>query len=435
MHRISDDILKYLLLTFITAVVALTPSSCITDEAECPEPDVVEPGRYRLQFQIVTRTNAESRATDEDYEEVGSAAENYINVNDVRYLIFDSNRKFVADLSTQATTVALNEQYTLYEVVANVDIPFFVEGLEGTLDFYILALANTGEWGITVPTLAEGDEMETLFTNGLVMNTLPSASALLNADDPDATDRQYFPLAGIQRFTLTGSLLLLGTEESQPFDITASTGKSLNMLRSICKIEIVDKINMKPGAVFDPVADAADVRVKSAQLNGYNGRGCLLPRLILWELYGPLETQWVIAPTLPATPDYHTPPAETTSVIPGPSDYALPFVYDAAATAMRADKCPVYSCYSFELENGDVLPYFSVTLAEYVDPGTGEKLVEEQTLPLIPMYEKNNNGIVQRDVYIRNRIYRYEIVGISQELTVNWTVCDMDQANASIEFN
>lgn len=445
MHRITHDILRYLLITATIIAAALLPASCITDDADCPTPDATDPGRYRLQFRIVTRSNAESRAADIDGDVEGSAAENYINVNDVRYLIFDSNRKFVTDLSARATTVATNDRFTVYDVVADVSIPFFVDNLEGTLDFYILALANCTGWGMTMPALAEGDDMSAVFTDGLVLTTRPYTPALQLAATGGGATRQRFPMAGLQHFTVTGSLLLLGTSEGEPFDITASTGKNLNMLRTFSKIEVVDRINIPAGAVFDPVADSADVRIRSVQFNGFNNAGRLLPIFNIWGLNGTLETQQVIGASIPAAPDYHMPPAlnadNSIDSDPALTDYALPFAYDAYATALRRDKCPVYSCYVYEFSNiagtipANQMPYFTVTTAEYVDPSTGQTLVQEQTYPMRLAHYSNGEATQLITSLLRNHLYRFEITGVHQDLTVSWTVCNMDQASADIEFN
>lgn len=36
---------------------------------------------------------------------------------------------------------------------------------------------------------------------------------------------------------------------------------------------------------------------------------------------------------------------------------------------------------------------------------------------------------------LRNYIYRFEISGVNQDFTLNWTVCPMDEASTSIGFN
>lgn len=444
MHRITDDILKYLLSALMLPVMLLVFSSCRNDDTDCPEPNS-ESGRYRLQFRMVTRANGASRADDVDEVE-GSAAENYIDVNDVHYFIFDSNKEFVADLTTQAETVVTNDAFTVYDVVADVSIPFFIDNIDKKLDFYILALANYKDWGATVPELEPGDGISKLFDNGIILTELPFTSKLLEAANTDAPadERQVFPLSGLQRFTFTGNLLVLGTDEDEPFDITSSTGKTLNMQRVFTKVEIIDKIDIGANTVFNPEVDKYGLRLKDAQINGYFGTGCMLPEMFNWQQSNTFETQQVIVPTMPDEVDYHEPPALVGNSIgstDGFTNYSLSFSYDAAATEMRSDKCPVYSCYLYEFNNaqlnGKQIPYITVTIENKINPETGGTVMADRVF--VMKMCNYTDGVAQDNTemkaFPRNVIYRYEIVGISQNLNVNWTVCDMDHFITEIEFN
>lgn len=449
MHRRTNDILRNLFQTLLIAISALMTASCVNDYEDCPDTVAEDtPGRYRLQFNIVTRGGTESRAADISGDKEGSVAENYLDINNIRYYIFDSNRKFLADITPNAKTVVANEAFSIYNVVAEVDLPYFVDNIDGLIDFYILAFANYSGWGVTFPEMNEGDDISTLFTDGVVLNYRPSTQALMLAATPDvpATARQRFPMVGLQRFRVPGNMLLT-TSEGLPFDISLATGNNLNMLRAMAKIEIIDKINIPAGAVFDAATDINDIRIKSANINGFNSRGRLLPIINIWQLNNTFETQQVVGPSMPAVPDYHTPPplnADNSIADAGSlTDYTMPFIYDEVATQQRSDKCPVYSCYIYEYSKASInglpatqQPYFTVTTSEYVDPD-GVKQVESLTFPLRMAWYQNGVATSTDNIseILRNHIYRYEIVAVRQNLTVNWTVCDMDQADASIEFN
>lgn len=449
MHRITDDILRHLFPALLIAIIALIPVACVNDYADCPDPGAADnPGRYRLQFKIVTRGGLESRVADIDGDKEGSVAENYLDVNDIRYYLFDGNRKYLTDITPNATTVVANEAFTVYNVVAEVDLPYFVDNIDNQIDFYILAFANCSGWNVTFPVMNEGDDISTLFSNGVLLNYRPSTPALLLAATPGvpATERQRFPMVGLQRFSIPGSMLLT-TSEGLPFDISLATGNNLNMLRAMAKIEIIDKINIPDDAVFDAASDNNDVRIKDVQINGFNSSARLLPIINIWQLNSTFETQQVIGASIPASPGYHLPPAlnaDNTISEPGTlSDYSMPFAYDETATMQRRDKCPVYSCYIYEYSRASLgtvpatqQPYFTVTTSEYVDPD-GEVQVEPLTFPMRMAWYQNGVATSADNIpeILRNHIYRFEISGIHQNLTVNWTVCDMDQANASIEFN
>ena len=438
-------------MAFSLVTLAFVPMSCVNDYGDCPEPyKGADSDRFRLQFQIVTRTAPESRAADIAGDIEGAAAENYIDINNIKYYIFDSAGKFVTDLTPATETVAVNESFTIYNVVAKVDIPFFIQHVDDILDFYILALANYSGWGMTpLPTLAEGDDISMIFNAGMTFTFRPSTPALMLAATPGvpATERQRFPMAGLQRFTVNGSMLLASTDGT-PYDISFASGKRLNMLRTMAKIELVDRINIPEGTTFNPETDVKDVRIKSARINGFNTRGSLLPNINLWRLNNTFETQQVIGATIPTIFGYQAPPplnADNT-ITPGDYvDYSMPFAYDPVATQRRDDKCPVYSCYVYEYSSASInnlpatqQPYFTVDLAGYTDPDTGQTLVEDDvTLPLRMAWYTDGGATANNNIteILRNHIYRFEITAVRQQLQVSWTVCDMDTAEANIEFN
>ncbi len=452
MNRTINDIRNLLLTLISMAAMAMAAMSCVNDYADCPDNAAASrPSRYRLQFQIVTRTSPQSRAADIDGDQEGSVAENYLNVRNIKYFIFDSAGNFLADVTPDTETVAANESFTIYNVVSEVEIPYFIQHVDDVLDFYILAVANYSGWGLTLPALNEGDNISTLFNNGLTLTYRPATPALMLAGTPgvSATETQYFPMVGLQHFSVNGSMLGLSSDGS-PYDISLASGKRLNMLRAMAKIEIIDRIDIAPGAVFDPETDSKGIRIKSANINGFMSRARLLPSISNWQRNSTFETQQVINTSMPSPFDYHVPPLfvnnRTIGNTAGYSDYQMPFSYDAVATSRRADKCPVYSCYVYEYSQMaisstygvDQQPYFTIDIARYVDPATGEELVEEMTdIPMrMAAYTNGATSSAQNLPYLlRNHIYRFEVTAFSQQIEANWTVCPMDQAEANIEFN
>lgn len=423
-------------------LLAFDLTSCINDSNECKEPEM--PGSYTLRFRITTRSVKESRAADISGQEAGSGAENLINIDggDIRYLIFDSDQKFIADITAETSTVAVNELFTIYDVLVKLDDPYFKNNINGTLDFYMVALANYKDWGITVPELKEGDELSSLFTNGLVMTVTPDAAKLINANG-DAGEKMYFPMAGMQRFTIPGSFLL-STSEKAPYNVWHHMGKELNLLRALAKIEIIDKINfskqVEEGNAEDPDNNSSDVSIKSVELYGYMNRGRLLPLMSEWNRGGVFETQQVTSPSVGGTAEYKTPPPFANPGIAGDlTNYSLSFVADPQAQNKQEDKCPVFSCYVYEylltnLAGNIQRPYFMVTL-ESTDNSTATPTTITVKRPFLMASYVAGVAQAHTTQLLRNYIYRFEISGVNQDFTLNWTVCPMDEASTSIGFN
>lgn len=441
-HRaIMNRILKYIVTAILLTMTALTVSflqSCINDKMECPSEVEENEDGFHLRFTIMTKTDGRTRAADIDGDQEGAGYENYIDVNDIKYLIFDKNQRFITDITAKTKTVAANGNYTVYNVEATVNDPYFYNNITGNVDFYLLALANHKEWNITVPTLKKGDDLEMLFTDGLVMKAIPQTSLLQSGVISDV----HFPMSGLQYFSVPGSMLLTSGKEA-PYDISLATGKDLNMLRALVKIEIIDKINIADDGVFNDAIDNQGengyLRIDKVEINGFMSRGSLLPAFAQWSKNSVLETQQVDAPTIPSSALYKLPPIlgedNKFGSFEGFSDYSIDFLQDEYASSLRKDKCPVFSGYVYEyLKTADQMqevpatqqPYFRVTTRGHSENGV--VVAESMVLPL-RMAKYTNGTAASADNFpqlLRNHIYRFEISGIGSGLTVNWTVCEMD---------
>lgn len=434
-----NRILKYIVTAILLTMTALTVSflqSCINDKMECPSEVEENEDGFHLRFTIMTKTDGRTRAADIDGDQEGAGYENFLDVNDIKYLIFDKNQKYITDITAKTKTVAANGNYTVYNVEATVNDPYFYNNITGNVDFYLLALANHKKWNITFPTLNRGDDLEKLFTDGLVMKAIHQPSELQAGDISDV----HFPMSGLQYFSVPGSMLLTSGKEA-PFDISLATGKDLNMLRALVKIEIIDKINIADDGVFNDATDNQGengyLRIDKVEINGFMTEGSLLPAFAQWNKNAVLETQQVDAPTIPSSALYKSPPILDEDNKFGPfegfSGYIIDFVEDDYARSLRKDKCPVFSGYVYEyLKTADQMqkvpatqqPYFRVTTRGYTDENVAPSLV----LP-VRMAKYTNGTAASADNFpqlLRNHIYRFEISGIGSGLTVNWTVCGMD---------
>ncbi len=419
--------------------------SCINDSSECPQPmpEQQKENMY-IRFSIMTKNDLRTRAADINGDQVGTGYENELNINDIKYFLYDNDKRFIQDITAVTQTVAANKEYTVYNVVAKLDNQYFKDNINGFIDFYILVIANYSGWGVTVPTPAVGDNIENFFNNGLEMTKVPDTGVWLDPDSslyPESTyPNNKFPMAGLQHFSFPGSMLM-NSGEQNPYDMSIETGKNVNLLRTLAKIEIIDKINIGEDEVFDEVADVEGetgaLRIKQIKLFGYFGSGKLIPSVAQWNRNSVFETQQVIAPSTDGM-TYVAPQTPFASL--GTDVFAeganIKFHRDEAATKLRKDKCPVFSCYVFEYSDNSIseayLPYFIINTHGYTPPPEVGGNVYPSLNYALSFKDLINNSTnpptAKLGSLLRNHIYRFEISGISQGLQVQWTVCDMDSS-------
>ncbi len=423
---------------------------------------------FQIRFQICTRTLGSTREADIKGDEEGSEAENIINLDDIRYYIFDKDQKFLLDLTPDIDknrSMEISTDYSLYEVVAKIDqekTPYFKENKNGTIDFYILAFANYssksgyGSYDGNLQYLNGGtgiNNLSDMFASpgSPVINSLPNTQKLMNANNPNYSGRSYFPMAGLQHFTLNGSWFETYTGNSA-IDLSSITGKNLNMLRALAKIEVIDRINIEPEGKFDSEKDSKKIRIKGVSIDGVMKNARLLPDINQWKRLATFETQQVVGPSIPESYHYLLPPvlAANGSISEDQNletPYGIKFEYDAIETLKRDDHCPVYSSYVWEYSRKDnmpesQLPYLSVSVGNPEEIDHDAKL-QDVTIPasttyhvrlLADMTPDATTKIPQASI-LRNHIYRYEIGAAGTGISIKWSVCPMDEASADITFN
>lgn len=437
--------------------LALLAVSCawVVDPSESPTytPDSAnDKNTFQIHFHICTFADGKSRA--ESIEEEGSGAENFLDIYDIQYFIFDKERKFLLDLTTtvQKTTL-ISPDYALYDVVAKIDetkCDYFKINKSGLVDFYIMALANYSGYGISHPTLAKGDDISTLFSsNALTMNRPPNTAQLMKANDKSAKDddRNYFPMAGLQHFSLSGTWFETQAGEV-PIDLTYITGRSLNMLRALAKIEVIDRINMPPNAIYDEAIHGTRRRISSIQINGVMKTGRLLPTKDQWDINNIIETRQVTAPSTTGAGYYLIPPilsdGKLTTTPNISNGYSLDFVRDFLASERLPDKCPVYSCYVWEYSQAELPTTIDMTQSPFLTINTTEHLKPDGILESTYFHRLSIDTTTTDDTetktepvkaLLRNHIYRYEVTGAGAHINIDWTICPMDKATADIEFH
>lgn len=425
-------------LLILSLAMAFAMVSCVFEYPEAY--DVDEGKKAYISFSIVTRGSGKTRA---GQEVPGAPAENYIDPSKIKCLLFDGSELFLQDMTTVSRITAMSGDFSLYEITAAVDDEYFRNNIQGMIDFHILVIANYSYWGIEDPgkSLVPGESsVKDCFERLGKMTVTPNPYALLNADQ--SWTNQRFPMAGIQSFHIPGGALAT-TSESAPLNISGAGGKDIGMLRALAKIEVIDKINIADGAVFDENVDNtgenACLRIDKLDVKGIMSVGGIVPDYPAWSVDGVCETRQVDKPSIPANATYKIPPTLSEDGVITPDegkydqDHAISFSFDSHATDMREDKCPVYSAYVFEYDKTGIDP----TRQTYVEITTkGGMGYESMFLPLrVAEYRDGHASSADNlDWLLRNHVYRFEIHGIGQEINVKWTVCDMDTAESEITF-
>lgn len=395
-----------------TALMLLL-TGCVNDDSDCPSGGS-DAKALGLHFVVVTRNSDALSRADEDCEEgpQGSAAENFINTSDCQFLLFDADGKLLRPLFPEIS-VEDNTTYTSYSITTLINEPYFdnaVKNGDADVTFYIMVIANAHSQGITSQYLTYNPGTTTADNIFAQLATFTQPMLPDAAWSPVIASKQFMPMAGMQKFTVTTAALKKSTYED-PVDLSPEGGNSdINMLRAVAKIEVIDKINA-----------ARDTRISGAALNGFFTTGTVLPSADQWPGY---VTADVTLPTLPADAVYDT-------------DTPLLFVKDDYALSLRTDGAhSVYSAYiteySYETANQQE-PMVTVSL----QPDDKDKMPYKR-----PFYlAKYNQGSQYADPVtelLRNHIYRYEVTDLSVDNTLEllYTVCPMSNVSSDeISFN
>lgn len=459
--------MKYhsLFLIILTVACALTGMPSCGDDLSSRRGIVEdEDGNFNVKFTLLSRCDSDMAASTRAEtltaeERAGSDVENFINVDDINFLIFGEDRKFIQYLDKISVTSVGNTGYAVYEVYGNLHDSYFAPEISGSVTFHILAYANLKGWGveesdITRPTPGVTLMEDFLASNsGILLRNAPDTAGLLHMNDGTGGTPPWIPMAGVCKFTVARDMLSVGSNPENPadgaYDLTAATGNSLNMLRALAKIEVVDKINV--AGTYNEITyghypwnsseDDADnknswLRISSVNLNGVMSLGSVFPDIAQWK--PGFETSQVSTPSIPADAEYLKPKSlgADGTIGTGGSDAgsSIAFAPDRQATLLRADKCPVFSAYVFEYRKSLVdIPSLQPYMTVSTRGGNDNYRV---TLPLrLAKYEDGDATAADNlDALLRNHIYTYEICGIAQEVKVDWTVCDMDRLSSYITF-
>lgn len=403
--NLMHKIVSRLSATLILAAVSLLPTGCTDDNSACPDDPANGKTEVTLRFLVATRnTSPLSRADDCEDDAPASIAENYLNLQDIQFFIFNADRQLLATFFPDVRNY--NDTYSQYAVTATLKLPYFDKAVEANstaIQFYIMVVANSKNLGGISIAANVGTTVDDILSENVIFNS-PANLATNIGWNPDYNANRYIPMAGMQSFTVSADKLIASTPEA-PLDLG-----DIDMLRAVAKIEVIDKINA-----------ARDTRISGAALNGFFTTGTVLPSADQWPGY---VTADVTLPTLPADAVYDT-------------DTPLLFVKDDYALSLRTDGAhSVYSAYiteySYETANQQE-PMVTVSL----QPDDKDKVPYKR-----PFYlAKYNQGSQYADPVtelLRNHIYRYEVTDLSVDNTLElyYTVCPMSTVTSDeISFN
>lgn len=226
------------------AAAGLLAGCSINDYGTCP-PDGGD-GRYSLRIQMmVPNAGIGTRASDHK-EEPGSEAENFIDINDLRILIYDGEDGSLAMEIDQAKLEeghVPSDTYTSYFIkVGPIDPDWIPNKLES---FRIMVLANWNSFDRSAKntrypfsgTSISAESPYSIYKNDQDFNFTMPQSRNESTWVPSKSDGRHIPMFGI-----SDELSINAADSDASSDGPTIDAGSISMLRSIAKVEIIDEM-------------------------------------------------------------------------------------------------------------------------------------------------------------------------------------------------
>lgn len=440
----------------LSVMAGLLLGACVNEDTPCPpDRDPNAEKGVTLEFSMVTR-NASGRGSRALIEptagtrEVGTEAENYLDLDNLIFLLVDDQQTVIRVFSPNVTPEE-NSRYAKYSVRAFINDKYFLDAEPGgNLTFSIVVIGNYSTLDPQSFAYHAGQKLSEVFASATVGTfAMPVSNnwgnkwipSMFGTDYRDAAGEliggmtpAHIPMSGMQTYTVSTDDLLASTV-NRPFNLSAAADGSgdINMLRALAKIEIVDRIGVIDTGTAITQPDRAERSwIEKAELIGYTTRGSILPTFTQWNR-GSLETQYVTSTSVPASATYFgAEPANAQLTING---RAINFFDDAEATEAREDGCRVFSCYLTEYnpaDRGTAYPMWIRVTATSPAP--------EGVTPTSALYRLDvssyTNGVPGTPLSIlRNNIYRYEINGIATVLQPELIVNDWESEETVWDYN
>ena len=393
--RFIRNIFNRLAGTIILIATALLLHSCVDDHFS----ETSKESTFTLTLSVLTESTGATRAShSDDYEEVGSEAENHIDIdgNDMRIFLFTAGGEFlqeVTGITWEKSTIANGLVYTMPEK----EIFFSDETDEEKAviesikrdGIHVLVLANSRNtgWAGTGSSLPKLDD---LWKNGTAFNFNYIADGTTTwLPSITTSPKKLIPMFGF----IKANFFQTATGKNKSFG-------SVKMQRAMAKIEVYDDIITE------------GVSISGVTMSDYNRIGRLIPDLQAnpnWDVIGEQVTE----SSLPTAPN-HTNTPLTFFHTPGEK------VWVAYVPEMALDKPQSDGTLS------DERTHLNVTISAPENSGFNGAV-----FPLhFAKYENNVNITIPDDSWnhiLRNHIYRFSVmrVGVSAELemhVVPWTL-------------
>ena len=265
---------------FLIRIIAVTAMICLPSCQLINEPehqDSEEGAVLYLNLTVVAQSETLTRADhDDDYEEEGKIAENYIDIqnDDLRILLYTRNGQFILELSDIDWESSVEEDRIIYKLKdKQIPIPNttdeereIVEDIRSN-GITVLAIANSKNAGSSPVT--SWPELTELWGNGNNMNFSYFTSqpgSMTWQPDISSTPKKLIPMFG-----------MVGVKFSNiTFGVSKSMG-TIYMQRAMAKIEVIDNLSDKGFEITD------------VTMSDYNSNGRVIPNLILnpdWNVFG-----------------------------------------------------------------------------------------------------------------------------------------------------
>lgn len=425
---------------FPGALLALLPlaSGCIAESGDCPD-DISEQD-ITVSLVIEGGLPSQTRA-DEFTEEQGSLAESYINIDDLYVLAFEIGEgKDVADGNSELKDIIwspVEAQRLPESVISSNGTQVLLRTFLSSLDydtstpFSIVTIANTKKWladgdtGFSLTTKKEADADVTKTKQATKLSDLQkvlsytkaigeSAPGVANTSwAPDNATSSGIPLFGIKRTTLTGYDNKFHNS-ANPYPLG-----TIWMLRTLAKVEIS----------VDP--KVTDLKIQSAYIitGGWNTNLQFIPfrgnagNVNLGRMEG--------YDTSGNTGQVSLEPDFSSGFYPAPSSGALAMLQ--TTRTVNGEQTPVFVAYLPEYQ---LAPSATGEVRNNIIRVRFKNVTSEFPLAIAP----HTNGLpteaaeVHWQYLLRNYLYRFQISGIQvdEQLTLNWTVCPMDEETITI---
>ncbi len=239
------DITRRILAVATVLGISLLLAGCIRDRLDgCPLD--VDGREITMTFRISTYGTVGTKSV--VGEETGTVAENWIDPETVRFLLFTKGGGFLQDITAvareQKQLDVADGTYSQYIVTATFKEPYFsAAAVDGNVEFQIMVLAN---WPAPALDGISGIRSVSGIEELRASYTMPED--FFPAYDPASDAGTGIPMYGLKGFKVSQRQLFESTELDpvELYDPAAGDiRENINMLRCLAKVEVIDNIGDK----------------------------------------------------------------------------------------------------------------------------------------------------------------------------------------------